>query len=698
MPVGLPNHLMEARMTVVRRAATLSLAIVTAGCGSDLLAPESDAPALSMSVAGGAACEGFTITSPDTTLAIGQQVQLSMTPPSGPPTLNPGAVETWRPMERLPDPPSSASAKQAMETAASRAGAIAPARSSASSGSSLSSARSVAANGRATVLRRQSATVRVTWSSLDTAVLSVTSAGIARGRADGVATVVARCERGADSLAITVGRGVVTPPPAPAPAPIQPPAPTGPARRAELPRVTLPMPSAQVTRTIRVPAGANLQVALDTARYGDEIVLDAGATYRGTFYLRRKTSGSGWITIRSSGSGNLPAGVRVAPGNAAQMARLVPNHPSQSAINTDAGANFYRLVGLEIAYAPEMTWGNALVSLGNADAGVQTTMASVPTDLVLERMYIHGRDNVSMRRCVALNSARTIIVDSYISQCHGVAMQSQAIGGWNGPGPYRIQNNYLEASSQVLFFGGSDPQIPNLVPSDIEVLGNSFFTPIEWAGRFVIFAQLELKNAQRIRIEGNVFDLDGNRVFSQLWKSVNQDGSAPWSVVQHVTFRNNLVRNSESGLNIAGRPEFHPAPRANTITVENNVFENTTKFGAMLAEIDDLIVQNNTWSAPTERFMGVVFNGPAMQRFAFVRNAMTQSDQELRSDFGFGEVALARHTAADRLVVGNAFVNGKLPRIPTGSTVVSSLAEVVAGTGADRAAITTAIATFSRTR
>ncbi len=42
----------------------------------------------------------------------------------------------------------------------------------------------------------------------------------------------------------------------------------------------------------RVPAGANLQDAIDRARPGDTLVLEAGATYVGNFTLPDKT-GSG---------------------------------------------------------------------------------------------------------------------------------------------------------------------------------------------------------------------------------------------------------------------------------------------------------------------------------------------------------------------------------------------------------------------
>ena len=60
-----------------------------------------------------------------------------------------------------------------------------------------------------------------------------------------------------------------------------------------------------------MPAGGNLQAAINAANPGDTITLAAGAVYAGSFVLPAK-SGSSYITIRSSTpDAQLPAdGVR----------------------------------------------------------------------------------------------------------------------------------------------------------------------------------------------------------------------------------------------------------------------------------------------------------------------------------------------------------------------------------------------------
>src|SRR5207249_2684876 len=92
----------------------------------------------------------------------------------------------------------------------------------------------------------------------------------------------------------------------------------------ELPRAfldtTLVAPSGQI---IAVPAGGDVQAALNAAQPGDVITLQAGATFTGPFTLPNKT-GTGWIIVRTSApDSSLPApGTRVTPSYAAVMPKI----------------------------------------------------------------------------------------------------------------------------------------------------------------------------------------------------------------------------------------------------------------------------------------------------------------------------------------------------------------------------------------
>jgi hypothetical protein len=326
----------------------------------------------------------------------------------------------------------------------------------------------------------------------------------------------------------------------------------------ELPRTFLEFPfTAPTGRAIVVGPGGNLQSALNSARRGDEIVLAAGATYTGNFTLPPKTGtvSDGWITIRSDKLGMLPAiGTRVTPAHASLMPKVVtPN--TGPAFKTTPGTSGWRLAGIEVTVAPGLVSTNfGLISLGESGPA-QSTMASVPSDLVLDRLYVHGQATSSLQRCVTLNSARTQVADSYITECHAKGFDTQAIGGWNGPGPYRIVNNTLRGAGENIMFGGADPSIPDLVPSDIEIRQNYIHTPASWKGVWTKKNLLELKNAARVLIEGNILDgswTDAQTGWAVVLKSANQSGACRWCRTTDVTFRLNHIRNVGAGINVAG--------------------------------------------------------------------------------------------------------------------------------------------------
>ena len=104
-------------------------------------------------------------------------------------------------------------------------------------------------------------------------------------------------------------------------------------------------PLAAATHT--VPAGGDLQAALDAAQPGDTIVLEPGATYTGNFKLPAK-DGDGYIVVRTGGNPrDLPgAGRRVSPEHAAALAKIKSSNTSP-ALSTAAGAHHWRIELLE---------------------------------------------------------------------------------------------------------------------------------------------------------------------------------------------------------------------------------------------------------------------------------------------------------------------------------------------------------------
>ncbi len=246
-----------------------------------------------------------------------------------------------------------------------------------------------------------------------------------------------------------------------------------------------------------------------------------------------------------------------------------------------------------------------MVTLGDGSSA-QNALSQVPYSLILDRVYVHGQPAVNVSRGVALNSGSAAIIDSYVSDIHSTSADTQAIAGWNGPGPFKIANNYLEGAAENVLFGGSDPWITNLVPSDIEIRGNYITKPVAWrTTAFVIKNLLELKNARRVIADGNLFENNwaaAQNGFAILFTVRNQDGTAPWSTVEDVTFSHNIVRHSGSGVNLLGTDNNFPSQVTSRILIKDNLFDDVNGAtwggsGRLIQPLDgtaDVTIDHNT--------------------------------------------------------------------------------------------------------
>jgi PKD repeat protein len=147
------------------------------------------------------------------------------------------------------------------------------------------------------------------------------------------------------------------------------------------------------------------------------------------------------------------------------------------AIRTAAGAHHWRLQYLE--FAANKGGYSEIIRLGDGSSA-QNSSANVPHHLILEHLYVHGDPIEGQKRGIATNAAHVEIRDSHISDIKGVGMDTQALGGWNGPGPFVIENNYIEAAGENLLFGGSDPYIAGLVADGLTIRRNYFSRPMAW--------------------------------------------------------------------------------------------------------------------------------------------------------------------------------------------------------------------------
>ncbi len=417
-----------------------------------------------------------------------------------------------------------------------------------------------------------------------------------------------------DSTPTTPPDTGATPPPPPPPPPDSGAGPviaTPPALPLTVPGFSLPPAP---LRYVSIAAGGNLQAALDTAKAGDEIRLANGATYTGNFVLPAKAC-TGWVTLRSTTV--VTPGARATPAAAVGYAKLVtPNN--QPALRTAIPTCQWRVVGVEITGTLAVTSVQyGLVTLGDGGwvggGEKQTSLSLVPQQLVLDRVYIHGTPTLNTVRCLALNSGPTQVINSWLSDCHAKGFDSQAIEGWNGPGPYLIENNFLGGAGENVMFGGADPGIPGLIPSDITIRRNHVAKDPAWKGLWAVKNLFELKNARRVLVEANVFEnnwADGQSGMAIVVKSTTDvcGTGCMWEGSTDVTFRYNIVRNSPRGLNVQAYDNSYVPTGTNNhvarVRAEHNLFYNIGTFNGTGADgwlmllthdLSDVAVVHNTF-------------------------------------------------------------------------------------------------------
>src|SRR5262249_29786502 len=148
------------------------------------------------------------------------------------------------------------------------------------------------------------------------------------------------------------------------------------------------------------------------------------------------------------------------------------------------------------------------------------------------RCYIHGWDDMGANANtgrgqnfidgITINSVNTTITNNYISDIHDYGAEAHGISGSNGLGNFTITNNFIEATGENFFNGGSVEYIPDATPDNIIFSHNYCFKRLAWdpmAPGYVAFTNssgveetmdvknlFELKHATHVTVDSNMME------------------------------------------------------------------------------------------------------------------------------------------------------------------------------------------------
>jgi hypothetical protein len=224
-----------------------------------------------------------------------------------------------------------------------------------------------------------------------------------------------------------------------------------------------------------------------------------------------------------------------------------------------------------------------------------------------------------------------------------------------------------------------------MVPSDISFRYNYVTKKTSWRGSsWTVKNLMELKNAQRVVVDSNIFENNWEAAqsgYSIVLTPRNQDGTAPWSVVQHIQFTNNIVRHVSSVFNILGYDNENSSKLTNDISVRNNLFDDISGSrwgGAGLLVLtqggSNVVFDHNTIFTDSN---SVVYGDvTTVSGFVFTNNILPDNNWAVMGGgAGEGSDTLAAYYPGARFSA-NVLAGGNSSAYPSGNYFPSSMSAV----------------------
>lgn len=447
------------------------------------------------------------------------------------------------------------------------------------------------------------------------------------------------------------------------------------------PPIPIPAPTGNV---IAVRAGDDLQAALDQAQINlqggsVDVRLAPGAKFTGNFVIRAANQpASNILTIRADAAdGNFtPTGKPWIDASFASAMPKLESANTEPSLTCEYGAHGIRVFAVEAL--PNLAFPDRDLWLFGADA--MTSLAQVPYNIEVDACYLHGDSVKGGHRGIAFHVRDGRIKRSYFEKFIEQGRDSQAWACWNGPGPITCESTYLEATGENIIVGGSDPKIPNLVPSDLTFRNCHFYKPLAWKTQFPGSAKnlFELKNARRVLIDGCLFEnswIDAQAGLGIVLTGRSQDGLAPWSTVQDVTIQYSVIKNVEQAVQVLGLDYRFPSVQGANLKLLN-VLGVACKSG-MSSESGcrPTVLQHITFSGIVNWFLQLTGNAIPSGQFTFRDSILPTGLYAITGD---GTTSIGQ-PSLDKLAPGALFDHNVIEQqnsytigFPAGNTMLGS--------------------------
>lgn len=348
------------------------------------------------------------------------------------------------------------------------------------------------------------------------------------------------------------------------------------------------------TRIINVTTISQLVNAYNSATGGEHIVIPAGTVLTGEIVLPYKAF-SDYVTIRSSGT--MPdIRERISPNNAG-LVTIRGSAVGSIPLTIKSRASKIRLIGLK--FDPKYYTSNNgpstyyLVQIG--EAFTQTDVSQNPNKIIMQHCVINPPDDVDVVHAVLNDGYKVSLISNWIGNVKTNGGQdSQAVVSFDGRGAHVYHNNFFEAASENVMYGGAVPNIDGLVTTNIEFRRCYFSKRLNWRSYngtthpINVKNLFEVKNARRLYLESSVlenhWDALRSQLFALVFKSATSPGSigefVPWAISEDIVVENSKINHIYGGVTNAvdnyGVEPFHGL-KPNGIYIKNTLFDDLSE-------------------------------------------------------------------------------------------------------------------------